>query len=187
MMRLFATIAWAAEETVEEAPSGIDLVLPEINELIAGVIAFAIVFLVVWIWARPAIARTLEARQDAITGQLAAAEGSKQEAESLLADYKAQLAKARSEANQIVEDARRAAEALRAEITARAEAEAAEIARRAQDETRAERERATAAIRDEVASLSLSVAQKAVAESIDAKVHKALVDKYIAELGSLAN
>ena len=44
---------------------------------------------------------------------------------------------------------------------------------------------AAAAIRDEVASLSLAVAEKAVAGAVDAKAHKKLVEQYIAELGAL--
>lgn len=184
---LIAGLTLAAEEGVVEEPSGIDLVLPEINELIAGVIAFAIVFLVVWIWARPAIARTLAARQDAITGQLQAAETTKIEAESLLADYKAQVAKARDEANKIVEDARQSAEALRADMVAKAEADAEQIRSKAREDAAAERDRASTAIRDEVASLSMTIAEKAVAGSVDKGAHKKLVEQYISELGALKN
>lgn len=175
----------ASEETPAEEPSGIDLVLPEINELIAGIIAFSIVFVVVWVWARPAIARTLTARQDAITGQLKAAESTKLEAESLLTDYKHQVAGARDEANRIVEGARRSAEVLRTETVARANAEAADIVRKAREEAAGERDRAAAAIRTEVAALSLAVAEKAVAGAVDAKAHQKLVEQYIAELGAL--
>jgi F0F1-type ATP synthase membrane subunit b/b' len=49
----------------------------------------------------------------------------------------------------------------------------------------AERERAATAIRDEVAALSLDLAQKVVAGSVDAKAQKVLVDRYIAELETL--
>lgn len=183
MMFYTALTLWAAEEGVE--PSGLDLVLPETSELIAGVIAFSIVFLAVWLWGRPAINRTLTARQDAITGQLTAAETTKVEAESLLADYKQQIAKAKGDANKIVEDARHSAEALRTDIVAKAEAEAAEIVRKARDEAADEKSRAAAAIRAEVASLSMAVAEKAVAGAMDAKIQKGLVDQYIAELSEL--
>lgn len=187
MFNLFARFAFLleGETAAAEEPSGIDLVLPEINELIAGVIAFSIVFLVVWIWARPAISRTLAARQDAITGQLTSAENAKLEAESLLTDYRKQVAGARDEANRIVEEARRAAEGLRSETVARANAEAAEIVGKAREEAAAEKGRAAAAIRAEVASLSMAVAEKAVAGAVDAKAQQKLVEQYIAELGAL--
>jgi F-type H+-transporting ATPase subunit b len=185
MLKVFAQVVYLAAEG-EEPPEGIDLVIPEINELIAGIIAFAIVFLAVWLWARPAISRALAARQDAITGQLQEAEKTKVEAESLLEDYRKQLADARGEAEQIVADARSTAETMRGEIMARAETEAAEITRRAREEAAGEKTRAEAQIRDEVASLSLALAQKVVAESVDADAQRALVDRYIDELGSVS-
>jgi len=185
MLNVLARIAFQTGEVPVEEPSGIDLVLPEINELIAGIIAFSIVFVVVWVWARPAIARTLAARQDAIVGHLKAAETTKLEAEGLLADYKAQLAKARDEANRIVEEARRTADALRSETVSKASDEASEITRKAREEAAGERERAASAIRDEVASLSMAVAAKVVAGAVDAKAHAKLVEQYIAELGAL--
>lgn len=185
MLTLLTRIAYQAGEEVAEEPSGLDLVLPEINELIAGVIAFAIVFVVVWVWGRPAIDRMLTARQEAITGQLTAAEATKHEAESLLMDYKQQLAKAREEANRIVEEARRSADALRSDVVGKAEAEAVSIVRKAREEAASERERAAAAIRDEVATLSLDLARRVVGESVDAAAQKKLVDRYISELEEL--
>lgn len=188
MMHLFAPIlllGQVEETTTTTEASGARLLIPPPSELIAGLIAFAIIFVFVWKWVLPMVNRTLEARQKAITGQLTAADQAKREAESLLADYKAQLARARDEANQIVEDARRTGESLRTDIVGKAHSEAETIARRAREEAAAERERAASAIRDEVASLSLDLAQKVVAGSVDTKAQKALVDRYIAELGSL--
>ena len=189
MYQLFAPLVLLAqvEETtpVDEPSSGIDLLLPPTSELIAGLIAFVIIFAFVWRWVLPAVNRTLEARQQAITGQLTAAEEAKREAESLLADYKAQLAKARDEANRIVEEARKTGESLRSDIVGKAQTEADTIARRAREEMSAERERAATAIRDEVAALSLDLAQKVVAGSVDTKAQKVLVDRYIAELETL--
>lgn len=185
MLNLFAQGLYLAAEG-EEPPEGIELVLPEINELIAGVIAFGIVFLAIWLWARPAINRALTARQDAITGRLQHAEQTKVEAESLLEDYRKQLADARGEASRIIDEARSTAETMRSEIVGRAEAEAAEVTRRAREEAAAEKARAETQIRDEVAALSLALAQKVIAESVDADAQRVLVDRYIDDLGSLS-
>ncbi len=81
--------------------------LPETNELIAGIVAFLIVFVFVWKWALPAINRTLEARQKAITGKLEDAENSKTEAENLRKDYEKQIAEARTKVNQMIDEARK--------------------------------------------------------------------------------
>jgi F-type H+-transporting ATPase subunit b len=184
MVQLLASIIYLA---AEEEPEGIDLVLPEFEELIAGVIAFAIVFLVFWRWGVPAIKRALEARQEAITGQLEEAEKAKVEAEGLLGDYRKQLAEARTEANQIVEEARKTAESVRSDVVAKAEGEAAEITRKAREEAAAEKERAADQIKQEVAALSLELAQRVVGETVDRDSQKALVDRYIDELGELSD
>ncbi len=46
-------------------------------------------------------------------------------------------------------------------------------------------ERAAAQVRDQVATLSLELAQKVVAGSVDESAQQALVDRYIDDLGSL--
>ncbi len=180
---MFATILAQAAE--EEEAEGIDLLLPESSELIAGVIAFLIIFAVVWKWALPALNRTLEARQEAIVGQIRDAEKTKAEAESLLADYKAQVEGAQTEANQIIEEARVTAESIRTDIVSRADAEAASLMERARADVVTEKERATAALRQDVANLSLDMAEKVVAGSLDRDAQAALVDQYLDDLGNL--
>lgn len=175
-----------AQEVVEES-SGIDLLLPDTSELIAGFIAFSIIFVFVWKWVIPAADKALTARQEAITGQLTQAETAKQEAESLLDDYKKQLAQAKSEANTIVEGARQAADVLRSNLVSQAEEDAVSIRGKARADAGAEMDRAAAQIKDEVATLSLELAQMVVAGSVDESVQRTLVDRYIDDLGNLAS
>lgn len=180
-MNLLLIAAILAEE--EEAPAkGADLLLPESSELIAGIIAFSIIFLVVWKFALPTLRRTLEARQQAITGQLQAAEETKLEAQSLLTDYQQQVAGARQESGAIIDEARQTAEALRADIVAKAEADAEEIRAKARRDAAAEMGRAQTALRREVAALSMDVAERVIGGSLDREAQSALVDRYIDEL-----
>ena len=183
-MKLLTDLAVLATEA-EETSGGLDLVLPETSELIAGIIAFAIVFFFAWRWAMPAINRTLEQRQAAITGQIENAEKAKMEAESLLADYRGQLAEARAEGNKIIEEARQAAEQMRADIIAKAEADAEQIRERARDEAAGEMARALAEARSQVGDISVDLAGKIVGESLDQKTHQALIDRYLADLEKL--
>lgn len=181
---LFAQVLILATE--EQADGG-QLLLPETSELIAGVVAFAIIYAVMWKYAFPVLRKTLAARQEAIQGQLESAEGAKVEAESLLQDYREQVANARTEANRIIEEARQSGEAVKSEIVAKAEEEAAAIKARAHDEIVSERERAEADIRREVASLSLDVAEKVVGQSLDGDAQRALVDQFIDDLGGVSS
>jgi F-type H+-transporting ATPase subunit b len=186
MQNLFATLLWAAEEGGESEAEGIDLLLPvDLNEVWAGLIAFAAIFFVIWRFAVPAFNELLENRQRAVKAELEAAEEAKSEAESLREDYRQQLAGAREEAGRIVEEARQAGDTVKADIVAKAEEEAAAIKARAADELAGERERATAAIRRQVADLSLDVAEKVVGTSLDRSAQQQLVDRYIDELGGV--
>jgi F-type H+-transporting ATPase subunit b len=187
MLTLLAPVFLLAEEAEPggDESSGIDLLIPETSELIAGILAFAIIFFFVWKWVIPAINRALEARREAITGQVTEAEKAKAEAESLLDDYRKQLAQARSEADKIVEDAKQSAEAVRSDIVSKASDEAADITRKAREEAAAEKERAAAAVRSDVAALSVDLAQKAVAGTVDAAAQAALVDRFLQELDEM--
>lgn len=180
MLNLAQTLILAAEE--EEAGGGLDLLLPATAELIAGIIAFGIVFFFIWRWAVPAINRALEDRQRAIGGQLADAEKAKAEAESLLQDYRTQLAEVKAKENEVIEEARRTAETVKADILAKANAEAESIVAKAREDAATEKARVLADARQEVANLSIDLAEKVVGGSLDRASQLGLVDRYIAEL-----
>lgn len=184
MQFLNALVVLATEEGGESG-GGLELVLPHRDELIAGVLAFLIVFFFVWRKALPTINKTLEARQQAITGQLTEAEEAKREAESLLADYKAQLADAKTEGNRIIEEARAAGEQLKSDIVARAEEEASQTLAKAREEAQSEKARALAEARREVGEISVGLAEKIVGGSLDGKMQQDLIDRYLADLEKL--
>ena len=170
----------AAEEAEKSDP--LDLLLPAPAELIAGAIAFVIVFFFVWRWAVPALNRTLEARQEAIGGQLAEAERAKSEAESLLADYKAQLAESKAKQNEIIEEARATAETVRADILAKAQAEAGQIVGKAHEEALVEKSRVLSEAKADVANLSIDLAERVVGANLDRAAQLGLVERYLADL-----
>ena len=148
-------------------------------------IAFAIVFFFIWRWAVPAINRSLEQRQAAIAGQIADAEQAKTEAESLLADYRAQLAESKTEANRIIDEARGTADQMKAAVIAKAEVDAEQIRAKAREEAAAERSRALADAKTQVGEISVDLAGRIVGESLDAEAHQALIDRYLADLERL--
>lgn len=181
-MQFLSGLAILATEEGGESSGGLSLVLPATEELIAGVLAFLIVFFFVWRWALPTINKTLEARQQAITGQMTEAEEAKREAESLLADYRAQLAEAKAEGNRIIEEARVSADQLKADIVARANEEAAQTLAKAREEAQSEKARALVEARREVGEISVGLAEKIVGESLDGEMQKGLIDRYLADL-----
>ncbi len=183
-MFLFQEVQQTSAEPEEEA-EGIQLLLPHPDELIAGLIAFVIVFFFVWKWAVPSLNTMLEARQAAIRADYEAAEAAKVEAQSLLDDYQGQLAGANDEAAGIVDEARTAGDQVKADIVARAETEAEQIKERAHGEIAGERERVSGELRRQVADLSIGVAEKVVGDSLDDDRQRELVDRYIDDLGGV--
>lgn len=183
MLNAASSVLLAAEE---EGGGGIDLLLPATAELIAGIIAFAVVFFFIWKWAWPAINRSLETRQQAISGQLKEAETTKFEAQSLLDDYRSQLAEAKGEANRIVEEARARAETVRSDLVAKAETDAGQIVAKAREEAANEKARALQEARREVADLSIDLAEKVVGENLDREAQHGLIERYLADLERMA-
>ena len=185
MLYALSTVLILAAEEAEEGDN-LALVLPEPYELVAGIIAFGIVFFFVWKWAFPAIDKMLEDRQRAIKGQMedaeAANQAAKAEAQSLLDDYRKQLAEAKGEAAGIVNEARESAEAMKADIIAKAQSEAEQIAIKARSDAATERDRAMASARVEVANLSIDLAERVVGENLDRTAQLGLVERYLADL-----
>jgi F-type H+-transporting ATPase subunit b len=162
-----------------------ELLYPKASELIIGAIAFAILVGFMYRWAVPRLNQMLETRQQKIKGDLESAEGSRREAEELLADYRRQLSGAREEANRVIEEARQTAEQLRRDLQARAEEESRATVERAQEEIRAERDRVFQELKTQVGELSLALAGRVVGESLDRDRHLRLIDEYIRELGAM--
>jgi len=180
-MHVPPTLVFAAEDLGPGFLSGTLFGMP-VAELIGGIGAFLVVFLVVWRFALPSISKNLDERQAAIGGQIRRAEEAKAEAEAVREEYRAQLAGVKAEANQIVEEARQQAEQVRVDLVAKAEEEAARIRARAQADADAERDRVLGEARAEVASLSVRLAEKVIGASLDTDRQLALVDQYLAQL-----
>jgi F-type H+-transporting ATPase subunit b len=182
MRYLNGLLVLAQEGEHAEEPSGTDLILPAIDELIWGAVAFAIVFFVLNKFAFPALRKNVEARENQIQTDLEAAEQARFEAQRERDEYKKQIADARSEANKIVEEARQSAEQVRKDLIAKAEKEAEQVVARAQEQIEAERNRALTELQGTVSDLSIELAEKIVNRSIDASAHRDLVDAYIKEV-----
>ncbi|MEL7666723.1 MAG: F0F1 ATP synthase subunit B [Actinomycetota bacterium] len=162
-----------------------ELIIPNTTEMWVNIAAFAILFVVLWKFAFPPITKMLDERANKIRESLEKAEDTRVEAERLLEEYKVQMAEARAEAAQVIEQGRKVAESMKAEILAKAREEAEAEKSKAVAAIKAEKESAMAELKGEVADLSVAVAGKILGTSITKADHEALIDKYLAEVGSL--
>jgi F-type H+-transporting ATPase subunit b len=185
VLGLPATLA-QAEETTETEEHGAaeehNPIIPEVDEIIVGGLAFLIVFLALRRFAFPRLNQAMQARTEKIQGDLEKAETARSDAESALGKYEEQLREARAEAGKIIDEARKTAEQMRKDMLAKAEDESRQVVARAQEEIRAERDRALQDLRSEVGTISVELAERVVGQSLDRDRQLKLVDDYIDEL-----
>ncbi len=177
-MNVVAAVTLAQEST--------NPLLPKTNELIVGIVAFAVLFIVLWRTALPRANQTLEERTRNIEGKLEDAERERQEAERLLRQYREQLSHAEEGGQRIIDEARKNAERLRADLMRKAEREADRVIEQGRDAIRAERDRAVRQLRTEVGSLAVELATRVIGDSLDRDRQLRLIDQYIDQLGDHA-
>jgi F-type H+-transporting ATPase subunit b len=131
----------------------------------------------------PRFEKAFAERTDAIQGGMERAEKAQQEAEAALNQYKAQLAEARSEAQNIREEARVQGATIIEEMRAKAQEEASRITATAQAAIEAERQQAVKSLRNEVGTLATELASKIVGEALDDQVRQSrIVDRFLEDL-----
>jgi F-type H+-transporting ATPase subunit b len=174
----------AAEEEHAEEQEAPNPILPATNEIIWGSLAFIILFVAMWKWAYPAIRKAMEDRTAKIQADLDAADGARQEAEELRAQYDAQLADARAEANRIIDEARQQAEAVRTERIAAIDQEIADRRAQAEADIAGARARAEAELRTQVATLAIGAAEAVVEQNLNDETNRQLVENFIDRVGA---
>jgi F-type H+-transporting ATPase subunit b len=172
------------EASIQDCHKSASILLPALPELIWGSLAFLIVLALLVKFAFPTLKKTMADRADKIRQDLEGAEAAKAEAEREREEYRQKIQEARQEAVEILEAARADAERVRADIIARAETEANEIKARANEDIRLATERAQADLQAAVKDLSIELAEKVVEHNLDADTQRALIDSYIAQVGS---
>ena len=122
-------------------------------------------------------------REELVASGIDAAEKAKKETQALLEEQKSLLKEARTEAQSIIEGAKKQGEATREEIVVAARAEANRLKESAVRDIEAEKEKAIAAVREEVVSLSVLAASKVLGKEISEADNSALIKETIAKAG----
>jgi F-type H+-transporting ATPase subunit b len=186
-------IGHAEEECIELLEGGADIddcqeapnpLLPEVNEIIWGAFGFTVVFLFMWKYGLPQIRTAMNNRTEKIRGDLQAAEDQRQQAETVLGEYRAQLNEAKTEAGRIIEEARLAADQIKRDQETRLQAELAEIRTRAVADIDNAKTQAMTELRTEVAQLAIGAAETVVKRNLDAATQTQLVEDYINQVAA---
>ncbi|MBC7461382.1 MAG: F0F1 ATP synthase subunit B [Thermoleophilia bacterium] len=146
------------------------------------IVAFALALFILKKYAFGPIQEMLDKRRAVVNSALENAEKVKAEAEAVLADYKQQLAEARTESDAIVARARTTGDELTARIKAEGEAQRQEQLTQTQTQIRAEVDKAVGDIRTAVAELTVTAAEKVLRGSLDTAQHHKLIEDAVSEL-----
>lgn len=165
------------------AEGGSNPLIPAIPEMVAGLIAFGLLFFVLRKYVTPMFEKAFADRTAAIQGGLEKAEKAQAEAAVALATYRAQLAEARGESSRLREEAREQGAAIIEDMRTKAQAESARIVAAAHSQIEAERQQALTSLRLEVGSMATALASKIVGEALDDQVRQSrVVDRFLSDL-----
>jgi F-type H+-transporting ATPase subunit b len=164
------------------ASSGSFLVSPGLGLMIWTLIVFLFTMYVLSKVAFPRIQEALDKRANAIRESLDEAEKTRDEANQILAEYRARLKEAREQADEIVARARKTAETTMAEATAEGRDKREELLAAARRDIEAETRRSLERIRQEVADLTVLTTEKVTRKSLDAEDQKRLIAEALSEV-----
>ena len=161
--------------------------IPPLGEIIIGLIAFAVVLLVVFRLVAPRFEEVFRARREAIEGGIERAEAMQAEAKAALEQYRAQLADARNEAAQIRDQARAEGQQILEELRAQAQEESARIVARGEEQLATQRQQVVNELRGQIGTLAVDLASRVVGESLAEDARRSgTVDRFLAELDDMA-
>lgn len=139
-----------------------------------------VLFCMKFVW--PPIIKAIEDRQAKIANALAGAEAAKQEQANTQILVEQEIAKAKTQAQEIVDLANKRRNEVLEEVKAEAEALKAKIVAQGYAEVESERKRVQEELRVKVASLAIAGAEKIVGRQIDEAANNDIIDKLVAEL-----
>lgn len=183
-MELLGYIVPLAAEAAEhgEESGGSFLVSPGLGLMIWTLVLFLITMWVLSKVAFPKIQEALDKRAKAISESIDAAERQRKESDELLAEYRARLAEAREQADDIMARARKAAETAEAEATAAGKEKREELVEAAKRDIEAETRRSLDQIRQEVADLTVLATERVTRKSLTGEDQKRLVEEALSEV-----
>ena len=142
-------------------------------------ILFSILLLAVKHYAWGPVKDMMEKRRQKVIDDLDQAASDRKKAETLANEREAALKNSRQEATQILSDAKSNAQKTGKQIVSEANDEASAIREKAKADAAQAKTDALNEARDEVADLSVTIAEKVIAKNLSAADQKDLVDQFI--------
>ncbi|MBX9928230.1 MAG: F0F1 ATP synthase subunit B [Gemmatimonadaceae bacterium] len=162
----------------------VNLLSPSGGVMFWTLLIFVALFLLLRKFAFGPILAAVESREQALRDALAAAQADRDAAAKLIAEHKAALEGARTEAQALIAEGRATSEKMRAELLGQTKAQQSEMLDRARREIETEKAKAIAELRREAIDLAIAGAGKVIGKNLDDATNRKLVEDYLASLGS---
>lgn len=159
------------------ASSGLIKVVPGL--MIWTIVAFLVTLFVLKRFAFGPIQQTIDDRRERIRRSIEEAEHARAEARRLLEEHRALIGQARGQAEQILAEARKVADAQRQRVKEETEADRQRRLEETKRQIEAETQRALQQIRAEVADLTLIATAKVTGKVLDDADHRRLIEDAI--------
>jgi F-type H+-transporting ATPase subunit b len=178
----FILLAQESSEGGGGEEGGSFLVSPNLGLMIWTLTVFLFTMWVLSKLAFPRIQEALDKRANAIRESIESAERTREEANDLLAEYRARLKEAREQADEIMARARKAADSAKSQATEEGKSKREELLAAARRDIEAETRRSLERIRKEVADLTILTTEKVARKSLSDDDQKKLVEEALAEV-----
>lgn len=147
--------------------------------LIAQILNFLVLVFVLAKFAYKPLLNIMEERKNKIASDLEAADKAKADAEAVKSEYAAKLADARQEAQAIIDNARKTAQAAHDKIMADTKAEQEQLVAAAKETIALEKQKSLDDIRAQVINLSMIAAGKIVEQKLNSEEDKKLAGEIV--------
>lgn len=154
-----------------------------IGDIVVTMATFIILLLLLRKFAWGPLKKVMDDRERSINSDIDEAEHAKLNAQRLEEENRQKLKETQEEVHKIIEDAKIQARRQQEEIIHEANQRANGMIETAQSEIKSEKERALAEINNQVSEISVLIASKVLRKEISEQDQKALVEKYIKEVG----
>ncbi len=160
-----------------------ELVTPEIGLIFWSTISFLLLLFILRKFAWKPILTAVSDREEGIKNALATAENARREIQNLTADNERILKEARTERDGLLKEAREIKENIISEAKDEAQKQAEKVIEQAKVTIRAEKHAAIADLKNQVAELSIGIAEKVVRQELSDKNRQIeLVEKMLKEV-----
>ena len=172
------TAAMAAAEPASPIAKPNEGIAAGLTALILFAIVFGILYVAVW----PKIVSGLDERNEKIKGEIAAAEDARMMPKDALNEYEKNLADARAQAQQMLEDTKATQTELAAQLKSRAEIELNEMREKAKADIDAAKKQALDELYSQSVNLATVMAGKILQREVSVNDEQRLMEESLAEL-----